>query len=473
MPGVELLHAFKALSRKDQSALCELAACPFFNKKQEVERLCSYLAKNVRRAEPGVFSKEKLYQAAFPGSLYNDGRLRLTMTWMLKLIERYLAIAQMENDGFDADLYLLKALRERGNERRFEKKCKELGSALEAQGRRDSRIHHQRYTLSGEELEGQSGKQRSSRLDLHPLHNQLTIYYLSEMLRHASSALTHQSISAQVYDMNLLEQVLELAEQFGVDENPAVAIYYHACKSLQEPEDRRHFDRWKNCMLANEALFSPAELRSIYLLGINFCIRRMNQGGQEFIREAFDLYRSALAKDFLTEKGYLTAFSFKNIIRIGTALGEHAWTQQFFETYQKALHPSGRSAVVAYNGAFLHFRRQEYHLAMPLLQQAEFDDTLNNLDARRMLLRSYFELGETEALDLLINSFKAYLHRQKDLGYHREMYLNLLNFVRKMIELPPGDRAQWQKLERKVSDAKWVAEKEWLLGKIQDRLENR
>jgi hypothetical protein len=470
MPGAQLLYTFKSLSRKDQIAICDLAACPFFNKKEEVERLCRYLAARVKRADPEAFSKESLYQAAFPGSAYDDGRLRQAMTWLLKLIERYLALSQMESSDLDADLFLLKALRERGIERRFEKKRKDLRSRIEALSQRDSRTHHLLYDLASEELEGQSGKQRSSRLDLHPLHNHLTTYYLSEMLRHVSSALTHQSISAQVYDMDLLQQVLLLAEQFGVGQKPAIAIYYHACKALQEPSARSHFDHWKRCLLDNERHFSSAELRSIYLLGINFCIRRMNQGGQEFIREAFDLYRSALEKDLLTENGFITAFTFKNVIRIGTALGEQAWTQQFFQEYQAALHPAVRTTVVAYNAAFLHFRRQEYHLAMPLLQQVEFDDTLNNLDARRMLLRSYFELGETEALDLLINSFKAYLHRQKDLGYHKEMYLNLLSFVRKMMELLPGDQKQWLQLQKKVTNAEWVAEKEWLLGKIRERL---
>ena len=34
---------------------------------------------------------------------------------------------------------------------------------------------------------------------------------------------------------------------------------------------------------------------------------------------------------------------------------------------------------------------------MQLLLQVEFKDTFNNLDARRMLLKSYFELGEYNA----------------------------------------------------------------------------
>lgn len=466
MPTSQLLRTFKSLTKQDHAALCELATTPFFNKKEEVARLCRYLAENVQRPAPKLFDKDKLHAAAFPYKPYDDARLRLTMTWLLKLIERYLAIVQMEKTGNDRELYLLQALRERGIEKRFDKKYKDLQGILETSSRRDARSHHLHYTLASEELEGRSGKQRSSRLELHPLHNHLTSYYLSEMLRHACSALTHQAISAQVYDMNLLQQVLQLAEQFGVENYPAIAIYYHACKALQAPENRQHFDNWKACLLANEALFSNTELRSVYLLGINFCIRRMNKGEQVFIREAFDLYRSALDKDLLAEKGYLTAFTFKNIIRIATALEAHDWASDFFEKNQTNLHPTERANVVRYNAAFLHFRRGEYNKAMPLLQRVEFDDTLNNLDARRMLLRSYYELGELSALDSLMHSFGTYLHRQKDIGYHKDMYLNLLRFLRQLMEMPPGDRKLLSKLEAQVASTELVAEKEWILAKI-------
>lgn len=469
MPNSDLLRSFKSLTKQDHAALCELADTPFFNKKPEVARLCLYLADNVQRTTPKLFDKEKLYEAAFPGKAFDDARLRLTMTWLLKLIERYLAIVQMESTGHDQELYLLKALRERGIEKRFDKKHKDLLASLELGARKDARSHHLQYALASEELEGRSVRERSSSIELHPLHNHLTSYYLSEMLRHACSALTHQAISSQVYDMDLLRQVLILAEQFGVESYPAIAIYYHACKALQSPEDRQHFDNWKQCLLTNEALFSTIELRSIYLLGINFCIRRMNKGEQVFIREAFDLYRSALGKDLLVEKGYLTAFTFKNIIRIGTALEESEWTSAFFEENQHKLHPAERPNVVRYNAAFLHFRRGEYSKAMPLLQRVEFDDTLNNLDARRMLLRSYFELGEMSALDSLIHSFTTYLRRQKDLGYHKELYLNLLRYLRQLMELPPGDKQLAKNLQQQVLDTELVADKEWLLSKIRER----
>ncbi|MCC6726863.1 MAG: hypothetical protein IT258_20340 [Saprospiraceae bacterium] len=468
MTNSQLLRTFKSLSKQDRSSILALVNCSFFNTKKEASLLCKYLAEQMGKPEHKLFEKEKLHAAAFPGKPFNDVRLRQTMAVLMKLIERYLIIKEMESSGQDGELYLLKALRERGIEKRFDKKQKHLQTLLAESPKRDARSHMLNYSLASEEMEGRSVKQRSSQVELHPLHNHLTSYYLSEMLRHACSALTHQAISAQVYDMDLLRQVLMLAEQFGVDEYPAIAIYYHACKALQQPENRQHFDDWKACLAKNERLFSNAELRGIYLIGINFCIRRMNKGDQIFIKEAFDLYRAALELDLLSEKGHLTAFTFKNIIRIATALNDHDWAKTFFESYQNRLPPAERENIVRYNLAFLYFRSGNYNKAMPLLQQVNFDDTLNNLDARRMLLRSYFELGETSALDALLHSFGTYLNRQKDIGYHRDLYLNLIRFIRQWREAPKGDTDFLKKLEEQVRSTELVAEKEWLLLKLKE-----
>jgi len=81
----------------------------------------------------------------------------------------------------------------------------------------------------------------------------------------------------------------------------------------------------------------------------------------------------------------------------------------------------------------------------------------------------YFELGEMSALDSLIHSFTTYLRRQKDLGYHKELYLNLLRYLRQLMELPPGDKQLVKNLQQQVLDTELVADKEWLLSKIRER----
>jgi len=455
-----LLYTLRRLPAKDRKALQQLVRCDYFNRRPEVTRLCDYIAKG-RELIPA-----KLFAAAFPDKDFDDRSLRHTMSYLLDVARRYLALADFESEEPAYRNALCRSLRRRGLDEMLPFEWGRSDEVLARTSARDARWHLHQYDLQQERVEAAAARQRSAQIELQPLHQHLTVFYLAEMLRHACSALTHQAIGAKPYDAELLESVLRLAEQGDwLAEHPSVAMYYHLCLCLKEPLETAHFQSWKSVLAAHAGQFEPTELRGVYLLGINYCIRRMNSGQKEFAREAFELYRAGLAQNLLLEGGRMSGFSYKNIIRIGTVVGEHAWVQGFFEEYKPTLHPREREAIYRYNLAFLHFQNHDFAQAMPLLQRLELEDRLNLLDARRMLVRSYYELGEHQALLSLLSSFTAYLRRQKDLGYHQDLNLNLLRFTRRLIETRPGDKLAAQKMVAEIQETERLAEKNWLLEK--------
>ena len=82
------------------------------------------------------------------------------------------------------------------------------------------------------------------------------------------------------------------------------------------------------------------------------------------------------------------------------------------------------------------------------------------------MLKIYFELNETDVLDSFINSFQRYLQRKKGLGYHRENYLNTLQFARRLISLNPFDKAEKTALKNEIELTAAVGEREWLLEQL-------
>ena len=99
---------------------------------------------------------------------------------------------------------------------------------------------------------------------------------------------------------------------------------------------------------------------------------------------------------------------------------------------------------------------------MKLLQEVNLKEVLFNLDARRLLARIYYQLEEIYSLDSLIESSKIYLHRQKDIGYQKEMYSNFFKFLEKLLKLNNSNEEK-QKLHEEISETKLVAERDWLL----------
>lgn len=460
---VLLLRVFRQLSSQDRNQIGELARCSYFNRREEVVRLCDYLSEHVGHSARVSLKHEQLFAAACPGIPYDYRRLRYILSYLLDLVRQYFILQEGKKEPSGQIPVLLRALRRRGIDDLFEKTWTTQLAETDSMIFRDAHYHFQRYQLLQEGLESVTQHERSARLDLQPLPDELTIYYVSEMLRHACLALMHEAVAGQTYRLGLMEAILEIVKRDEMLRIPAVAVYYHAYQMLQLPEENEPFERLKASLEEYSHRFSGDEQRSLYMLTINGCIRRMNAGRREYVQVALDLYRTALDRGLLLENGILTGFNYKNIIRLAAALGEHTWAEQFLRQYRPSLHPRERDNFYGYNLAYLYFQQQDYTRAMPLLQQVELEDALNNLDARRMLLRSYYELGEWQALDSLLQSFSAYLRRQKNLGYHRQTNEKLLYFTKKLLETNKKDRKAWAALRSELEATSEVAERTWLL----------
>ena len=464
-----LIRTFKQLSGKDLRSLRDFVRCGAFNHRDDVTRLCDYLVAHIGKPAPKTLEAERLHEAAYPGKAFDNKQLRHVMSWLLEVVRQYLAWSEWQSDKAEQQRCLVRALRNRGLDQLFEKEWQRADVATEETPARDARYHFRRYQLHQENLEHTARRERSARLNLQPLPDELTNFYVSEMLRHACTALMHQAVAGQAYRMDLLKVILEAAGQEEMLQIPAVAVYYHAYRMLESPEVAEPFERLKVLLAEHEDRFTPEEMRGLYLMAINGCIRRMNAGRRTYVREALDLYKAALKRDFLTENGVLSGFTYKNILRVSVALGEHEWAEQFLEQHRLALHPNERDNLYRYNLAYLRFQQHDYSRAMPLLQQTEVDDPLNNLDARRMLLRSYYELGEWEALESLLQSFSTYLRRQKNLGYHRATNENLIVFTKKLLELNRTDSKAITALKVEIDATPDVAERAWLLEQVEGK----
>ena len=71
-----------------------------------------------------------------------------------------------------------------------------------------------------------------------------------------------------------------------------------------------------------------------------------------------------------------------------------------------------------------------------------------------------------KALNLDRDSFKVYLNRHKNIGYHRANYANLIYFVKKILRADQKDKAWKAELIREVENTQAVAEKSWLLEQL-------
>lgn len=462
MENSTLVQTLGLLSRRDWRQLQKWVDASIVQQRDDVRRLFAYLEKNIGAGSHRL-DRRKVFEAIFPAQHFDDDLLRLVIHFLLQVVRQYLAYDDWQQDTAAVNRRLCRALRRREADKIYEKEWEQARHQLQQQANKNSDFHWHQYALLLDRYEFDHRHRRSGPMNLQGMLDELTHSYIANLLRHSCTILTYQSVNPQPYDFGLLEAALHHIERPGYEAPPAIAVYHCAYRALLAPQADHYFEQLRELIARYWQQFPTYEIRDLYLLAINYCIRRLNRGERRFIAEAFDLYRDALEKEVLLEDGVLSKFAYNNILMLAIAQEAWDWADKFLDDYRHRLPAKERDNAYRYNRAVYYFRRPDYSQAMALLLHVEFRDLLYNLNARSMLLRIYYETGENLALESHLDSFRNFLRRRAGLGYHRENYANLVGIVGKMMRSNLQLDTVRKALCEEVAQMQALAEREWVL----------
>lgn len=466
MQKSRLIEIFKSLTKAEQRDLRKFVQSPFFNQRQDVVLLLNYLIKWQPFKKAKTLEKTRVFAKIFPAQSYDEKRLGYAMTFLHQAIKDFLAYQNFAKNEVLQQTHLINALRQKGLHRHFESELKVAQQNLVRQSLRNIGYHYQNYRLHFERYEFTNSKSRTTAESFQELSDEMTTYFMASKLKQSCTALSHHRISKTSYQQDLLPEVLTQAATKKYEHIPAISIYYQAYLALTARESKPYFDQLRVLIRRYAAQFPKNELRDIYLLAINYCIQHYNEGQAAILQDLLHLYQEGLEAEVFIEHGWMSRFTYKNIAMTGLGLKAFDWVERFLYRYKDNIEPQYREHTFNYNLAILYYRKPDYDKAMRLLRQAEFDDLLHNLEARKMLLKIYYDLGELEALLSLLDSFKNFIYRQKGLGYHRANYLNLIKFVHRLLQLPAYDKLARKTLKEDIEKVNVLAEKAWLLEQL-------
>ncbi|MEM9821744.1 MAG: hypothetical protein AAF985_11755 [Bacteroidota bacterium] len=460
-----LLTVLDRLNSTEIRQLSKFLRSPYFNQREDVVLLFDYI-QECRALKIERLDKKKAFQKVYPQATYQDAKIRHLMSYLLQLVKDFLVQENDVDDVVSKKIHLCQALRKKGLNRLFEKEWKKTHALQDQQAYRNTHFYYNNYKLYLERSEYLHQHQRTGEMNLQEVTDELTTFYIADLLRQSCSVLAHQSLSPQHYDLKLVEPVLQLVDSGGLRDIPAISIYYHCYRALKDLNNEADFYALPPLIKANWQQFPNHEIRDILLLAINYCIQKLNSGERKFIREAFELYRFGLAHQIVLRHGVLSLYTYKNVLKLGLALQEYDWVEAYLEAFKQYLHPEQRENNYLHNLAVFYFSKRDYAKAMSLLQQVTFQDKLHELDARRMLLRMYYELQEFDALESLLESFQTYIRRQKNIGYHQENYINLIRIMKKMLRTNLDNKTNQAAILQAIHTTKALAERGWLLEQL-------
>ena len=464
MLGSQLLQIIKSLDKRDMRELHKVVRSPYFNQRDDVVLLFDWIDKSLNSKLPDL-SKEKVFSEIFPDKKYSDVLMRQMMSYLYKIIQKYLITEGVIQNDMESQLYLTHALRQRNADKIIEKQLNDSLDIIDNQGFKNAKYHYLKYKIHTENYEYLNSKKRNAVDSLQEQSDGLDFFYISESLRQACIMSAQQTISKQIYSQPLLSAIIDRVNQLS-NFPISISAYFHALKTLTESDNSKHFHSLKEIIVENGFSFPEKERRDLYIIATNYCIRRLNQGEKPFGFEALELYRARMDNNVLLENGVLPPYTYNNILMLAIKSEEYEWAERFLQDFKQYLPEKERENIYQYNLALFYFRTGKYAEAMTLLQKVNLHDVLYNLDARRLLARIYFELDEINALHSLIESSKVYLHRQKGIGYHHDMYANYFRFLDKMMKIDLKKADVRTILRGEVEATQLLAEREWLLQKL-------
>lgn len=462
----QLWQALRTLSRVERRHFGLWLQSPVFYRGKQLPTFFAYLDDCLEAGtEPDRASAQRvLFGAAGPG---HDQSLRLAMSALLDQLEHFLVYLQQNATPENYPVRLAAAYRERGLEKHFHLRLRAGREAWERQPYRHTEYHDAQAALEYELYQHLGADRATEDLNLQTLSDQTDAAYLARKLRQVCFALTHQSVYNAQYDYGLLDDALAyLDRRPHLLEAPAIGLYYYCYRFLTQPEREDYFFEFKKRLGASSAQLPPLEQRNLHLLAINYCIKKINELRTAYFREALSLYQSALQAELLLENGRLSHFAYNNIVAIALKVQENDWAEQFIRRYAPFLEKKYRHAVMHLNLARVAYGQRQYPLALRYLQEAEDKDLMNNLLVKTLLLKIYYETADYDALETHLQRMQTFIRRQRAIGYHRENYLNIVRFTRRLMQHNPNSRAERDALRRQIEVAAPLTEKEWLMEQV-------
>ena len=464
MQNNKLIIVLKVLSPAEMRLFDKFVRSPIYNRHEQVVKLFRFLRKAISGKIEDL-TKEKVFEHLFPGEPFDMQKVHYINSYLLKVVEEFLAWQEWKEDETEKDIYLLKAYRKHQLDRLLVRNIEQSIKNLTKRPLRNANFHDQHYELQYARYNYTRTQGRTREFNLQELADAQEISFIAKKLKNACILMSHQAVVKKQYDMGLLEQVLEHVERNGLLDVPVVAIHYYAYKSLLNVGEE-NFVQLKHLLTAHAHCFVVSELRDIYMVAINYCIRQLNTGRLQYVKEVFDLYRSGLDVEVFFENGILSRWTYNNIIIAGLKLKDFDWVEQFIYNYKERLPKAHQEGSFNYNLAKYYFEKEDYEKAMPLLSQMEHDDVLHNLAAKTMLAKMYYRDKAFDALHNLLASLRTYVYRKKVLGYHRDNYLNITGFMKRLSGLKSYDKEKKQLLINDIKKAKVLTEKDWFLEQL-------
>ncbi len=306
-------------------------------------------------------------------------------------------------------------------------------------------------------------QQRDENSNYQAMLDALDTYYCVEKLKLATYVNSHQTLFQIKYQQTLLTECIQWLQRNIHQQSPLTIAYLYVYYFQNSPT-------WESYILLKKQLMDYEtelpfeELKKLYLLLINLSITEMNKGVKEYASELFIMYQKAVQNNYLyLDETHISRFTYSNTVAIGLRLKEYTATYYIIQNWKTLVEEEYQEALYTFNLSRYYYEIKEYKKALKLLLNNQYDDIHLEIAAKSIVIKIYYETRAWDTLESVIASLKMYLRRKEVTEYHKDNYLNFIQFTYRLLELDTDNKKEVDKLKKQIIATDLAINKDWLL----------
>lgn len=476
----KLVETLQTLDSKEWKRFQNYLAAAQTRKNSKAVQLLALLHFNLVKNRENEVSYELLTTALFPEKPDDLQKLREQMSILFKHLKKFLALLQTEEQTAYQQICFLEQLLKRGLYRVFEIHYKSIEASFNKISIDDEHYHYYRYLLARvNNLYFMSKHLNKFDPNLQKMADNFDIYFISNKLKICCELLNRKNMVKGDYEIRMLKEILSLLEipNQPYMEIPIIKAYYLILKGLQSPQTETYWLQLIKLLPKQVGILKKITLHELYNYVSNHYLSKNNKGESEHKETIFNIYKSMIDLDIMLIEEKISHADYKNIVIIGLQLKKFDWVYKFIFDYKKAIPKEHQENAFTYSLSAYYYLTKEYEKALDLIRTVGSEDVYRFLSIKALQIKIFYDTNQFEAIDYLIKSQTAYLHRNKKMSSkYRKSTLNLLRFINRIAKLKEKKKfirkkkfqEEWQRLNEKVKKTEPIVNKKWLLEILND-----
>ncbi len=469
----KLTELVKGISPVEFKKFGEFINSPYHNKSRKIVQLYELINFNHEDFDANIITNDKIAKGIFNGKSDKEPNVRTLISRFTALLEEFLILEELNSNVIEGKTFLLRSLRDRNILKTFDMVSKEISEIQQKDFNRNTDYYYNEFTFNeialnyrGEDLDLDLDK---SYLEMSKNADHLFIVTKLKVLNTVISRRILSGIS--IYKSYwAVENILKYIEK-NIDDiekdHPIIYSEYKILMMVLEPESTKHFNDLEKHVLHNIARYNEEELEQVYYSLSNYCVNKIALGKDKFVNELYKIHTNFEKTGFYTKNKNLQYTDFIGVIICGLNMKQFKWVEHFFETYKSNIASEVKRDTINLSSALIAFHLNKYKECIGYLNKVGYKFTYFYLKSKETLIKAYYELGEIESLEAVVDAAKHYLKRHKEmLSIHYDRYILFLNYVTNLMKLDKKQKPELKLLMKKLDENRTTVARVWLIEKI-------